>query len=97
MARRNTIAFPRELRNAIPDLHGGRILELDSVNGYASSSRLFGPLVELKLIARETGKLKGEFVIRIGLQPEAARKLAATLRQLADEAEQLPSGESITW
>jgi hypothetical protein len=26
--RSNMMAFPRELRGAIPDLHGGRILEL---------------------------------------------------------------------
>jgi len=86
--RRNTMAFPREMREAIPDLHAGRVLELDSINGHASNTVLFGPLVDLKLVVKETGKLKGEFVIRMGLQPDAARKLAATLTQLADEAEQ---------
>jgi hypothetical protein len=35
LARRNTMAFPRELRNAIPDLHTGRVLELDSINRHA--------------------------------------------------------------
>src|SRR5205807_1628263 len=85
--RRNTMAFPRELRGAIPDLHAGRVLELDSINGHSSNTDLFGPLVELKLIVKETGKLSGEFVVGMGLQADAARKLAATLTELADRAE----------
>ena len=93
LARRNTMAFPRELRSAIPDLHAGRVLELDSINGHASHFRLFGPLVELKLVVKETGKLTGEFVVRMGLQVAAARKLAATLTELADLAEQLEPGD----
>jgi hypothetical protein len=44
--------------------------------------------VELKLVVKETGKLKGKFVVRMGLQVEAARQLAATLTQLADQAAQ---------
>ncbi len=86
--RRNTMAFPRELRAAIPDLHAGRVLELDSINGHAGNSLLFGPMVDLKLVVKETGKLTGEFVVRMGLQVDAARKLAATLTELADQAEQ---------
>jgi hypothetical protein len=84
---RNTMAFPRELRNAIPDLHTGRVLELDSINGQASNTLLFGRIVELKLEVKETGKLKGRFVVRMALQVAAARQLAATLNELADEAE----------
>jgi hypothetical protein len=83
----NTMAFPRELRAAIPDLHGGRILKLDSINGRASNTPLFGPQVELKLVVTETGKLTGQFVVRMGLKPEAARTLSATLAELADRAE----------
>jgi hypothetical protein len=90
--RRNTMAFPRELRAAIPDLHAGRVLELDSINGRAWDGPLFGPLVELKLVVKETGKLKGKFVVRMGLQVEAARQLAATLTQLADQAAQAERG-----
>ena len=85
--RRNTMAFPRELRGAIPDLHAGRVLELDAINGHASNTPLFGPLVQLKLVVKETGPLTGKFVVRMDLQPEAARKLAATLARLADKAE----------
>ena len=36
---------------------------------------------------KETGKLTGEFVVVMGLQIDAARKLAATLAELADQAE----------
>jgi hypothetical protein len=84
---RNWMALPRELRGAIPDLHGGRVLELDSINGRSSNHALSGPLVELKLIVRETGKLTGKFVVRLDLQVDAARELAATLTRLADQAE----------
>ncbi len=87
LARHNTMAFPRELREAIPDLHAGRVLELDSINGNASNTAFFGQLVHLKFVVKETGTLKGRFVVRMALQPDAARKLAATLTQLADEAE----------
>jgi hypothetical protein len=82
------MAFPRELRGAIPDLHVGRVLELDSIHGQAGNTPLFGPRVELKLLVKETGKLTGEFVLWMGLQAEAARALAATLTRLAEEAEQ---------
>ena len=83
----NTMAFPRELRGAIPDLHAGRVLELDSLTGHASSTALFGPRVELKLLVKETRKLTGTYVVRMGLEVDAARKLAATLSELADRAE----------
>jgi hypothetical protein len=83
----NTMAFPRELRDAIPDLHAGRVLDLDSINGIASHTLLFGRLVQLKLVVKETGKLSGKFVVGMALQIDAARQLAATLTRLADEAE----------
>jgi hypothetical protein len=87
------MAFPRELREAIPDLHRGRILELDSINGAASHISIFGPLVQLKLVVKETGKLNGQFVVGMGLQVDAARQLAATLIELAEKAEKLPVAE----
>jgi len=87
LARRNTMSFPRELRAAIPVHHGGRVLELDSINGQGGNTRLYGPLVELKLVVKETGKLTGKFVIHMGLQVEAARQLSETLARLADAAE----------
>ena len=92
--RRNSIAFPRELRDAIPRLHDGRVLELDSISGHAWNTALIGPLVELKLVAKETGKLRDSFVVLIRLQPDAARKLAATLTELADQASQPERGGS---
>jgi hypothetical protein len=74
LARRNSMAFPRELRDAIAPLHDGRVLESDYINGSASNTELFGPLVELKLVLMR-------------LRPEAAVRLAGTLTALADEAE----------
>jgi hypothetical protein len=82
--RRSTMAFPRELRGAIPDLHAGRVLELDSINGQASNTPFFGPLVQLKLVVKESGQLTGQFVVLMDLQVDAARELAATLTKLAD-------------
>lgn len=83
------MAFPRELRGAISELHSGRALELDAINGQASNLLLVGPLVRLKLVVKETGKLSGQFVVGMGLQPDAARKLADELNKLADASEQL--------
>lgn len=40
------------------------------------------------MLVKETGKLNGEFVVVVDLQPEAARALAETLTRLADEAEE---------
>lgn len=88
---RNTMAFPRELREAIPDLPtcAGRILELDAVSGEAADSFLYGPGVHLRLVVKETGKLKGEFVVRMDLRVDAARALAARLIELAKQAEEM--------
>lgn len=92
----NTIAFPRELREAIPDLPTcvGRVLKLDGVTGKATDTELVGPRIHLSLAVRETGKLRGRFVVRIDLLPEAARTLAATLTRLAGEVGG-PDGETI--
>ena len=87
----NTMGFPRELREAIPDLPTcvGRVLKVDAINGDASNTHWLGPRVNLKLVVKETGKLKGEFVIRLDLEPQAARTLAETLTQLAERAEKV--------
>jgi hypothetical protein len=93
MARRyrltpyNTIAFPRALRDALPDLHGGRVLKLDAINAQASNTSLYGGRIHLNLAVCETGKLSGQFTVRVDLLPDAARTLAATLARLADEVE----------
>ena len=88
---KNTMGFPRALREAIPD-HAtsiGRVLNLkiDSMNGHATNTTLFGPGVHLKVVVKETGRLKGQFVIRMDLEPTAARTLAETLLTLADQAD----------
>jgi hypothetical protein len=87
LPRSNHMTFPRELRDAIPDLpaYGGRVLQLDSLTGVASRS-ILGDRVSLKLLVRETGKLKGKYTILMDLQPDAARHLAGMLLQLADQA-----------
>lgn len=87
LKNRNTILFPRELRDAIPDLptYAGRVLELESIDGTMSNTPFFGPLVHVKMTVIETGKLKGRFVVRLGLHAEAARAMAETLMQLADQ------------
>jgi hypothetical protein len=82
----NSIAFPRALRDAIPDLHGGRVLKLDTVTAGISRAEFSGEHIQLNLTVRETGKLSGEFVVRVDLLPEAARTLAATLARLAGES-----------
>jgi len=86
---RNTMSFPRELRDAIPDLPTcvGRVLELDSTTGTISQIYPGSPPVRLRMLVKETGKLKGEFAVFIDLQPDAARALAETLARLADEAD----------
>ncbi len=89
LKNRNTILFPRELRDAIPDLptYTGRLLELESIDGRIIDNPLFGRSVTVKMVVSESGKLKGKFEVRLGLQPEAARALAETLVQLADQLE----------
>lgn len=87
---RNTMSFPKALRDAIPDLPtcAGRVLELASATGAISDIYPNCPPVQLRMLVKETGKLNGEFVVVVDLQPEAARALAETLTRLADEAEE---------
>src|SRR5215470_15881669 len=91
----NTMAFPRELREAIPDQHAGRVLNLESISGFASHTLLTGRSLHLKLAVKETGKLSGKYVVLMALQVDAARQLAATLTQLANEAERKEPLETV--
>ena len=88
---RNTMAFPRELRDAIPDLptYVGRVLELDALSAEPTNTHLYGPRVHLKMVVKETGRLQGEYTVRADFEVESARALAATLLQLADQAEKM--------
>jgi len=83
----NTIAFPRALRDAIPDLHSGRALKLDEVTALISRAEFFEDHIQLNFTARETGKLSGEYVVRVDLLADAARGLGETLVRLANELE----------
>ena len=91
---RNRIFFPTALRDAIPDLPTflGRELTLDSTTGRLTHVPFLpppfnGPRVQLDFVAKETGKLSGQFTIRVDLAPEAARALAETLTRLSNQAE----------
>jgi hypothetical protein len=81
------MTFPRELRDAIPDLPTcvGRVLELSSISSATSANPLFGPRVSLKLGVRETGKLRGQFTVQLDLEPEAAKALGETILRLAGQ------------
>src|SRR5260221_9563627 len=89
LAGHNSMTFPRNLRDAIPAEPGysGRVLELAAVDGRVLDTVIGPPVVHLNLHVRETGKLKGAFMLWMDLQPSAARALAATLNQVADRAD----------
>jgi hypothetical protein len=89
----NTMNFPQALRDAIPTLARcwGRCLVLTSITGRALNDPLFwGKRVRVKFQVEESGKLTGKFDVWMDVDPEAARGLARTLNQLADEAEKAP-------
>jgi hypothetical protein len=90
-SRANTMSFPQQLRDAIPELHPcwGRILVLSSIDGDCRHN-LRGRRVGLKFQVEETGKLSGTFPVYADLDVEAARTLAATLLNLVEQVQQLP-------
>ena len=81
------LALVAKLCQSVTVLHAGRVLDLNSISGFASHTLLMGRMVHLKLGVKETGKLSGKYVVGMALQLDAARQLAATLTKLADEAE----------
>ncbi|MGO4885146.1 MAG: hypothetical protein ACLP59_30635 [Bryobacteraceae bacterium] len=85
----NTMNFPQALRDAIPALERcwGRCLLLASITGRAIDDAIWGRRVRVKFQVEESGKLSGKFDVWMDIDPEAARALALTLNQLADEAE----------
>jgi hypothetical protein len=88
----NTMNFPQALRDAIPTLERcwGRCLVLASISGRAVNDAIWGKRVRIKFQVEESGKLTGKFDVWMDIDPEAARGLARTLMQLADEAEKAP-------
>jgi len=89
----DTMSFPQALRDAIPTLARcwGRSLVLTSITGRALNDPLFwGKRVRIKFQVEESGKLTGKFAVWMDVDPEAARGLARTLNQLADQAENAP-------
>jgi hypothetical protein len=93
----NTMNFPQALRDAIPTLLRcwGRCLNLNSITGRAVNSMLWGPRVRIKFQVEESGKLTGTFDVWMDVDPEAARGLARTLVQLADQAEKAPPDPTV--
>jgi hypothetical protein len=85
----NTISFPKELRDAIPD-YGPRALVFDSVSGAHSRSWVptaDGARAQLGFLVHETGKLNGQFTLLVDLDAETTRALEKFLVDLADQAE----------
>ena len=96
----NTIAFPKELRDAIP-VHSSRLLEFDRVTGTTNQSwASYNPewlkaagfdtsknRAQISLLAHETGRLSGQFEIGIDLDTETMRALGKFLITLADDAD----------
>ena len=81
------MTFPRELRDAIPDLPTcvGRVLELSSISGATSAQPALRPAGEPQLGVRETGKLRGQFTVRLDLEAEAAKGLGETILRLTEQ------------
>ena len=90
----NTMNFPQALRDAIPTLARcwGRSLVLASITGLTLHDALFGQRVRIKFQVEESGKLKGQFDVWMDIDPAAARGLARTLNQLAEEPEKSARG-----
>jgi hypothetical protein len=90
--------FPQALRDAIPTLPRcwGRCLVLRAVTGRAVKDHLLGRRVRIKFQVEESGKLTGKFDVWMDVDPEAARGLARTLNQLADQAEKAAPESRIT-
>ena len=83
----NAVHFPQALRDAIPgpDLPGcDRLLVLSSIDGSWWDSIVYGRLVQLNLRVEESGKLTGAFDVKVYLNVDAARALAATLDKLTE-------------
>lgn len=95
-SRVNTMSFPQELREAIPELDPcwGRVLVLSSIDGDCQHN-LRGRRVGLKFLVEETGKLSGSFPVYADLDVEAARTLAATLLKLVEQVETLPQKQTL--
>jgi hypothetical protein len=92
----NTITFPKELRDAIPQ-YAPRALVFDSVTGAHYDGNQFSALIgryrvegartRLKFQVHETGKLNGQFDLLVDMDVETTRALGKYLMDLADQAQ----------
>jgi hypothetical protein len=87
----NSMTFPRELRDAIPDHEpsAGRVLKLESVDAQAAHTVEWGRRVQIRLHVCETGKLSGAFDVLIDVEAEAAQALADTIRGAVEQSAKL--------
>jgi len=87
----NTVSFPRELRDAIPDHEpsGGRLLKLESAHAQPAHTVEWGRRVQIKLQVCETGKLSGVFEVLIDMEAEAAQALAQTILGAVEQSAKL--------
>jgi hypothetical protein len=95
----NTITFPKELKQAIPD-YAPRVLVFDSVTGSHYDGKPFSLMIgrmplepsvrtSIKLLVHETGKLDGKFNLHVDLDAATTRALGNFLIELADQAERV--------
>ena len=94
----NTIAFPKELRDAIPT-YCSRALVFDSVSGSHYDGTQFAVMMgravpdgkmartQVQMLVHETGKLDGQFTLQVDMDAETTRALGKFLMELADQAE----------
>ena len=95
----NTIVFPKELRDAIPE-YGPRALLFDAASGTPQTFPIavsgmrgeeffhFGPRARAELTVHETGKLNGKYTLLMDLDSATMRALGEFLVDLANRAEQ---------
>jgi hypothetical protein len=87
----NWMLFPQPLRSAIPNWpDSARTLNLTAIDGSSSNTVEFGQTVKLDFRLEESGKLDGVFTVSAGFDLDAARALAASLKDLIEQAERTP-------
>jgi hypothetical protein len=87
----NSVSFPRELRDAIPDHDpsAGRVLKLESAHAQPAHTVEWGRLVQVKLEVCETGRLTGVFDVWIDMEAGAAEALAQTIPGAVEQSAKL--------
>jgi hypothetical protein len=84
----NSVMFPRELRDAIPDHKpsAGRVLKLESVAAQAANTIEWGRRVHIKLEVCETGTLSGKFDVLVDIEVDAAKATGQTILAAVEQS-----------